>query len=291
VLVQAQRDSDDLQAAQRSGEQLLALAGKLNEPVTSMHAEEAVGSVLLILERYPEALDHFQKALTFSHQAKQPELGYLLECADASWRLGDYEEAKRFLAALPPVSRANSGTSYVDEIMSAMLLSRKRYAEAKGIAVRALADPKCQDPGFFYRLSAQIEAASGSPAKAQERATKALTQAKSESDNYALAASNLALANAYLAGGAAAKGLPFAQSAHDYFAASGRRESEYLSLLSLAKICRLTNDVASSKTFAQKGLDIFSEFNHNWVPQRYESYLKRQDVHGVLAELELIRRQ
>jgi hypothetical protein len=82
-----------------------------------------------------------------------------------------------------------------------------------------------------------------------------------------------------------------AESAHDYFASSGRRESEYLSLLSLAKIHQSLDDVENSKKFAHEGLDILAEFNHNWVPQYYKTYLGRPDVREVSAELERIGRQ
>jgi tetratricopeptide (TPR) repeat protein len=292
VLVQAQRDLDDLRGAEESGRGLLKLAKELNESVSTMYAEDAVGSVFMLGEHYREALDHFQSAVAAGREVNQPVANYLVECADAQWRLGDYEGAKTLLASLPAGSQASSGIGlYVKEVTSAMLVSEKRYAEAKDIASRALAGSADSDPGFFYRVLAQVETAAGSPKRALAWAQKALSQAKSESDNYATATSNLTLANAYLAGGMSQGALLAAESAHDYFASSGRRESEYLSLLSLAKIHQSLDDVENSKKFAHEGLDILAEFNHNWVPQYYKTYLGRPDVREVSAELERIGRQ
>lgn len=291
LVLRAQRDSADNQAALQSGQELLTLAKELNEPPATMRAEESIGSVLLDLERYPEALDHFQKALAASRQMNRQIENQLLKCADASWRLGNYDEAKRYVASLPPGSLEQPRIALsVKQITSAMFLSQKRYAKAKEIALHALAGKSNSEPGFFYLLLAQIEKVSGSPARAQEWSQKALAQAQSDSDRLATAAANLALANAYLAGGSLAQALPLAQSADDFFASAGQRESEYLSLLTLAKISRAQKNLVNSRRFAHEGLDILSGFEHNWNPQIYKMYTSRPDVRGFRAELELLGR-
>jgi Tfp pilus assembly protein PilF len=277
-IVRAQRDQGENQAALKSGQELLGFATKLNNPVAIMRAEDAVGSVLLDLEIYPEALDHFQKALSASHAVNTDEY-YLLHYANAVWRLGKYGEAERTLASLPAKSRSRADIAVgVAEITSAMLMSQKRYALAKEIARRSLEDKSNIDPGYFERLMCEIETVSRSPVSAEEWCQKAVTQAQHESDRMAAAAAQLALANANLAAGNALQALPIAQSTSDFFAASGQRESEYLSLLSLAKISRALKDDRNAKQSAQKALDILSGFEHNWSPQQYQSYSSRPDV-------------
>jgi tetratricopeptide (TPR) repeat protein len=278
-IVRAERDQGDNQAALKSGQELLASAIKLDKPATIMRAEEAIGSVLLDLERYPEALDHFQKALAASRALNTDVEYHLLHYADTVWRLGDYKEAEQTLDSLPAMSRTRTDiATKIAEITSGMLVSQQRYAAAKRIIEGPLEDKSNIDPGYFERLMCEIETGSGSPLAAQEWCRKAIAQAQQESDRLAAAAGQLALANTYLAAGDAAQAFPAAQSAHDFFAASGQKESEYLSALSLAKISRALHNSAGAKQSAQKGLDILSGFAHNWSPQQYKGYSSRPDV-------------
>jgi len=292
LLVRALADSENLQAALLAGQDLLALAKSLNEKSAIMPAEETVAEVYMSMESYPAALDHFQKALAASRQINREVGDQVLNCADALWRLGDYDQANQLLDSLPAASRHDRRIELsVNELKASMALSEQRDAEAKALALRVLADPSDPEPEVCYRLLARAEAAAGSPARAREWAEKALVKAKQDSDGFAAAAANLALANALVAGGSAGEALPLAQSAHAFFAGSGRKESECLSLLSLARICRLLHNTTDSKKFALEGLDIFSELNHNWGSRDYESYLKRPDVRGARAELDQLRRQ
>jgi tetratricopeptide (TPR) repeat protein len=285
-IVRAQRDQDDNQAAVKSGQELLAFANKLNKPAAVMRAEDAVGSVLLDLERYPEALEHFQRALAASRVLNSGVEYYLLHYANTSWRLGDYGEAERALQSLPAKSRSRPDIAVgVAEIDSAMLMSQKRYAAAMEIVRPFSADKSNVDPGYFERMMCEIETASGSPSPAEDWCRMAVAQAHHESDPLAAAAAELALANAYLSAGSAAQALPTAQGAHDFFAASGQKESEYLSLLSLAKISRALKDSANERQYAHKGLDILSSFEHNWSPQQFRAYSSRVDVRESTAAL------
>jgi tetratricopeptide (TPR) repeat protein len=288
-IVRAQRDQGDNQAALVSGQELLASAIKLDKPASILRAEEALGSVLLDLERYPEALDHFQKALSVSRGLNANVEYFLLHYADTVWRLGDYKDAERTLDSVPASSKTRSDIAIkVAEIKSGILVSQMRYAAAKKIVEGPLADKSNIDPGYFEHLMCEIETASGSPALAQEWCRKAIAQAQQESDPVGAAAAQLALANAYLSAGDPVQALPVAQSAEAFFAKSGQEESEYLSLLSIAKISRALKDAASSKQSAQKGLDILSSFEHNWSPQQYKGYSSRPDVResaGALRRL------
>jgi Tfp pilus assembly protein PilF len=278
-IVRAQRDLGDNQAALKTGQELLASAMNLDKPAVIMRAEDALGSVLLDLERYPEALDHFQRELSASRLLNANIEYSLLHYADTVWRLGDYAGAERTLAALPAASRTRSDVATgVAEVTTDMFFSQGRYAAAKQVAQRSLANKTNVDPGYLERLMCEIETVSGSPAPAEEWCRKAIAQARQESDPRAGAAAELSLANAYLAAGSAAQALPVAKSARDFFTASGQNESEYLSLLSLAKILRALKNTVDSKQSAQEGLDILARFKHNWSPQQYKGYSGRRDV-------------
>jgi tetratricopeptide (TPR) repeat protein len=286
LLLRAQRDIGDNNAALQSSRELLALAAELDDPAVRMRAEESAGAVLFNLERYPEALDHVQKALTASRVLNQQVEYHLLDYADTVWRLGEYDEARQSLAGIPAGSRSRPDIRLrINETTAAMFLSQKQYAEAKNVVQKALADKFDDDPAFFYRLRGQVETAFSMPKQAREWCRKALDQATKDGDRLTIAASQLALANAYLAGRLAADAEPLAQAAHDFFAGSGQRESQYLALLTLAKIARATQDTVKSKTLAQQGMDILASLEHNYSPQQYQAYLSRADIRDARAQL------
>lgn len=285
VIVRAERDNSDNRAALNSARELLTFSIKMNSPAAIVRGEESLGSVLLDMERYPEALDHFSKALATSRTPGSQFEYQLLHCANVHWRLGEYDEAERELSEIPAGVRSRTDiTLIMNEILSGMLLSQRRYRPAGDIARHALSDRSNADPGYFERLLGYIETESRSPVAAQEWCRKALTQAQHEDDHAAIAASNLALANAYLAAGAKMPALSLVQSAHDFFVSSGQQESEYLSLLSLAKISQALGDRVNSRKFAQEGLDILSEFEHNWTPQQYKTYSSRPDISRAVLD-------
>ena len=286
TIVRALRDDNDNRAALASAADLLNLAMKVNQPAAIMLAEESMGSVLLNMERYPESRGHFELALAASRTLNSHTDYQLLHCANVAWRLGRYSDAAQILAALPTGSRENPGIKVViDEIQLAILLSRRRYSNARELALKALADKANEDPGYFERLMGEIETASGSSLRAQEWCRKALSRARSDFDNVGIASASLALANAYLAGGSPAQAQPFAQTAHAAFVAGGQNESEYLSLFCLAKLSSANKDFAAAKVFAQRGLEIIALFEHSWTSQEYGVYLGRPDVRHVTVQL------
>jgi tetratricopeptide (TPR) repeat protein len=284
LVLRAQRDTADNKAALKSGGDLLKLAAELDD-VARMRADEAMGSVFLQVERYPEALDYFQKALKTSRDLNQQIEYHLLDYAEALWRVGDYDDAERTLAGISGASKLRPGIAFrFNERKLGLLLSQKHFPEARKIAMSALSVKVPEDPGFFYRAMGQIETASRS-SSAQEWCQRSLEQAQKETDRIAVAMAQLALANAYLTQGSDREALTLAQNAHTFFAASGQPESEYLALLSLAKIFRRAKDLDGSRKFAQQGMDIFSNFAHNYPTQLYRSYLARPDIQDARAQL------
>lgn len=286
LIIRAQRDTFDYPAALHSAQELLLYANKMNTPAALVPAEDTLGSVLFDMEQYPEALTHFLNALAAGKLLGSQSEYQLLHCADTYWRLGEYNEAATKLAEVPVAARSRAEIALlVSEIRSGMLLSEHHYAAASDIAERALKNKSNGDPGYFERLLGQIETESGSPSAAVEWCKQALAQANLDDDATARAAAELALANAYVAGGSANQAKAFAESAHHFFAASGKKESECLGLAALSAIAHALNDSADCKNYARKALDIFSDFEHNWSPQQYKTYSSRPDVQKIRAEL------
>ena len=290
-IVRAQRDMGDNVAALKSAQELMVFAVKLHQPADIMHAEESLGTVLLDLERYPEALVHFEKALAASRAVNSSIEFQLLHRADVLWRLGGYEDASHAFAEVPVDKRSRPQIAIIiNEHQAEMLISQKRFAAAKAIAQRALADKANGDPGFFERILGQVETSSGRSMKAIEWCQKALAQAKTEADDSRVAAANLALANAYLAANSASQAMPFAHAAFESFANSQKVESEYFSLLTLASAARATGDLPGSRNFAKKGLDLLGGLANNYSTEQYQSYTSRPDVRGIRARLSQLGR-
>ncbi len=279
LLVRAQRDTSDNVAAIESAEQLLSLGTATKSPLTLLWSEEALGEVLLEMERYPEAVEHLFAAVELARSLHY-ELEYReLQYASVLWKLGEYDKAEQTLRDIPVQVRARPKIALaVDEIRSAMLFSQARYGAALEISRRALADPSSPAPEYFEFLSGEIESKTGSPGKAQELCRKAFDLAKQDADPDEIADANLALADAYLAAGLLDHARPLAEAARNFFVQTGRKESEYVALLTLARIARASKDVANTKKFAQQALDILSGFKHNWTPQQYNKYSCRPDV-------------
>ena len=285
-IVRAQRDAGNLQLALKFAGEQLSLAQKVNQPRIILLAEESLGSVLLRLERYPESSEHFEKALAAARPPSIQTDYEILNCAEAAWRMGHYDAAVQILGSLTPASLKNAGISvYLLEIRVAMLISRERYKEARELIRKALADKANDDPGLFDRFMCQVETNSGSRRSAPQWCQEALSRAQADSDNFSVPTIKLTLANAYLAGGSPDAAEPLAEAARSAFAAAGRRESELFSLAALAGIAFANKDFPEAQSFSKKALDILSEFEHNWLPRDYKTYLSRPDVRDLVSRI------
>jgi hypothetical protein len=78
---------------------------------------------------------------------------------------------------------------------------------------------------------------------------------------------------------------PLVESARHYFSNSGKKESEWLSLLELARVLRSLGKIQESKVSAQLALDILWELEHTWPAADYRSYSARPDNKAALLEL------
>src|SRR5260370_34761482 len=102
-------------------------------------AHASMGNLLSAQERFPEALDHFQKRLELTTSPQQ--IGYAaLECAEILWPLGRYREATAMFGKaestagkFPALHLAIAGSQ------AEMLVSQRRFPEAVALCSRTLA--------------------------------------------------------------------------------------------------------------------------------------------------------
>jgi tetratricopeptide (TPR) repeat protein len=130
-----------------------AASKKIEDGSQAANAEEDLGTVLAVLQRYPESLTHFQKELALSITAYQR--GYAsLHCGRMLWVLGRYDDA------LPMLDAADANAAkYLSLRISILLeradmaLSRNQSAEASAFSRKALTMDSAQSASTSSEVS------------------------------------------------------------------------------------------------------------------------------------------
>ncbi len=284
LIARAKLEKAEFREALQRGRESLALTERAGNPALAGLAEEVTGDAFLKLQNYPEALEHYQMALKTT-----PNEYNTLHCADALWRLGRYREAEQEIESVPRDVRTRPDMrAEIEGILADMRLSQKKYRAASDLARSALRNPENQSGSWVTGLqitSGLAELEDGKVKDAERLLEKGLSDAKAQSDSELIADAQLALARVYLAEHLRQQAKAAAGSADAFFRSSGQKESESLSLLSLAKIQRALGDPASAQKSAAKALDILSDLNHNW------STSARPDLQEASRELEELCRR
>jgi len=289
LIIRGEEGKGDSAQALQSANDLLQLARKWNDPASIETAEQSVGNILLDLERFPDALTHYEEALKASRLIHGSVAYHELNCADALWRLGRYREAEDMLGVIPAKDRKRTDiASALNMIQAQMLLSQRRYAEALSISRHALnsyAALPADRVADFESVEALAEAELGEMKQAQKDAQQLLALAHKQSDEGLIAEASMAAVAVDLQAHLPDQALPMAQTANRYFSGKGEKESEWLSLYYEAKACKASGDITNSSTSAKKALDILGEFEKTWIPSTYQQYAARPDHQIILQEL------
>lgn len=116
----------------------LQLATASRDPSRIAFAEDATGQALMGLERFPEALDHFQRVMAAG--ASEELAGYGAEhCAEACWRIGRFDDARAYLDKARPAT-ARYLALRLDAVVceAELLLCQRRFVEAMTLAGSSL---------------------------------------------------------------------------------------------------------------------------------------------------------
>jgi Tfp pilus assembly protein PilF len=288
LIVRSERDQAEFRKALSRAGEALDIVGKMSNPTLLLQAEESVGSVLLDMEQYPDALNHFQAALAAARSVQQLVEYEILHCADALWRLGRYREADAMLGSIP---RAIAGRPRIRESIG---LARARMALSQGHSKGALrearlglADGKSLPPASitaFAIVAGMATAQSGVAHLAESFCQDAYDHAKEGAIPAALAHAQLCQANALLAAGDSERALPLAEAALRFFSRSGQQESEWRSLLCISRIHRVSGDWIDAQTNASDALKIIARDEHDWGSS-FQTYASRPDVMAAREEL------
>jgi serine/threonine protein kinase len=288
LLVRAQQNKKDLIGALRSATELLDASRKSNHAALIESSEELMGGVLSNLEHYPEALSHFQEALRIARSIHENEPYQALHCADVLWPLGRYSEAQDMLAVVERSKNAEM-ISGAELVKGQILLSQEKFDELLAFTNKELTPGLSQtapeDLPQFRLLRARAEVHSGQLKKASDDVTELAVWAQKEGDEDVANNIKLVQAEIYRKAGSPQLGEPLVDSARRYYAASGKKESEWLSLLEQARVYRSLGKPQECKASAQLALAILQEFEHAWPSSDYSSYITRPDNKVLQQEL------
>ena len=288
LIVRAQQNKKDLIGALKSATELLDVSRRSNNPALMEMSEELMGDTLGSLELYPEALSHYEEALRIAHSIHENEPYQALHCADVLWPLGRFAEAQNMLAVAESGRNAEM-ISGVQLVRAEILLSQEKFSELiartnrelRPQSSRAVADDLPQ----FQLLRARAEVQLGELKKASEDISELTAWAQKDGDEEALTNIKLVQAEMYRKAGSAQLAEPLVDSARRYYASSGKKDSEWRSLLEQARVYRSLGKRQESKASAELALAILQGFEHTWPSSDYRSYITRPDNKSAQQEL------
>jgi tetratricopeptide (TPR) repeat protein len=294
IIVRGKAGQGDFNSALELSPQLLEFAQHSNNPASLQSAEELIGGVFLSVEEFPNALTHYQKALQASRLTNQ-DVGYeQLHCADVLWQLGRYAEAEEMLAAISARDRHRSSISSGVEITRArMLLSQNRFNEAFSVSKHALnkfSSLRIDQSALLEGVEALAKAGQGNVREARKFAQQLTMLAHNQNSHDLDAEANLVEAIVYMKSNLPRTAIPYAEAAEKHFAENNEKESEWLTLLCLARAYRNVRDDPRSAKSTIKSLDILTELEQRWSPPVFRQYITRPDHQIEFQSLSSLRR-
>jgi tetratricopeptide (TPR) repeat protein len=281
LITRAQRSQGQYQQALQSGKATLEIANQSGSRRLIMQSEETVASIYGRLERYPEALPHYQRAASFADKSddKSKELlGY----ADALFQIGHYNESDSALDSLSATPERQAEAA--DERFNS-LVTRQQFKQAQNVADFALQkypgmDSDTKSELKWDELVAHSHLTKGKEAIHALQAYAALLPADDPADVWDR---KLTIADAELAAEQPNEARQLAIAANDYFAGSARPESQLRSALIAAAAANQLGDQSGSQTYRNKAVDILTGLKQTWGPDPLQSYLTRPDIAALAA--------
>ena len=263
-------------AALDSFRRALEIAEKLQDSRQITLAQASIGSLLVSQERLPEALVHYQQSLQHSTTAQQT--GYAaLECAEALWLLGRYDEATAmFHQAEENAAKFAELRLQIAGSRAEMLLSQRRFNEAAALCVRTLAAmPEQAETLTLTRVLGSAQVGAGRKQEGRRNCEAALGMAEKSGDLGALRAAQIAAAEARLDAGDAAGSLELIQKMEPMVAALPLSHWRTMALGARA-------DRMKGRQYAAAAKQQLDEIAHQWGATAFQLYVTRPDISELL---------
>lgn len=289
LLIRTKRDKGQYQQALHDGNAFLEMAARSGNHELLNHAEQLVGTVYLVMEQYPDALVHFQKAQALTEAPILKAYG-AINAADVLWRLGRYTEAEDMLK-FPPVNDRVATT--VGLVRTSELLSRRRYAGALSTIQRMLAKyPNMEASDRHDFVADRMIAESHLGMKQKTLADLAELEGQKDIDEpVEKAALDRIAAEAHLFIGEAQQAHDAAIQVAAYFASTRQMDSELRTVCIAAQAARELNKQTEYQALSERAVDIISRIQHTWNPSVTQSYFSRPDLQALMRDIPVTDRR
>ncbi len=292
LLIRGERATADYEKALQLSNQLIQKATQSDNKQLIAMGEELTGEILADTEQYPNALDHFERALQVTQTTGQGAAYQELHCAEVLWPLGRYEEARKILATLPSEAheRADLGFS-ADAINAGMQQSQRHWQPVLVIADEAkrLYPDTLFQGSSVQRLQAFAYLEVGKQELARRIAEQFVIAAQAHGDYRALAQAKVLRATMDVRGNDRADAQHEAESAQVFFERKAMYESEALTLCLEARLAAKAGEAAKAVTLSEKSLDIFRQLEQSWGTFTFNSYSSRPDIQHAIQELRALQ--
>ncbi len=283
------RSQGDYKGALAAFERLMQAANDADDNALRASAHSALGGLFEDLERYADALRHFEQGYAIEQPLGEKfNIGYtLLNLAGMRWRLGRYAEAETALAEARAIAEQPRGSykllrAWTHLTGAQMRLSQRRFGDAQTEADRALALAGVDHKEIAVKAKGVIgaaQAASGANARGTQNGAEALALATQAGDARLLSNAQLRLAEILLAANAdSPRAAELARAAQEQFSRHEQHESEWRARLVLNRAAQLGGNDAEAQTQAAHATAAFDRLRQRLASDYVESYLARPDV-------------
>jgi serine/threonine protein kinase/Tfp pilus assembly protein PilF len=245
-------------------------------------------------DAYPEALAHLDEKLKVDdlRKSERGKAFTQMNRGNFLWQLGRYDEARAaldaaFAIATKPESQLNTVIAWVHLVRARIALSQLQYGEAKKEAQLAV-DTSAKFPDVQLQAKAclgRAMALSGAAPEGKKLCEEALVAAQNLKSRPLITSTQLALAEAMLAGKDAVAAEQNALDAQKVFAQSVQKDSEWRALFIAARSSDLAGDKTAAQDYAARADKACSELAQKWGADNYESYLRRPDIQLYRTQL------
>jgi tetratricopeptide (TPR) repeat protein/predicted Ser/Thr protein kinase len=277
----------EYETAAQSFEQELKLSQQFGDQAQAGLAHEDFGLLLTIRGRYPEALPHLEEScgIAKSLGTKKSIVLRLIYLANASWRLGRYDEARSLLAEAAPTAAQTDAPQNLSAAyhlaLARMYLSERKSSEAKAESQQAISLAGTKLKNTLVEATETLGSAqslSGAAREARSDCEKAVALARQANDPALLSAALLALAEVMVQTADPAGAIKNSLEAQEIFARSGRQDHEWLALLIAARASRSVGDTQKAHEYSTQAETLLSRLQQEWGDDYYKSYCNRPDI-------------
>jgi len=285
------QNKGDYKAALDAFASLLSRAKQLNDVEQIALSHEGLGTVMLLQERYPEALAEYRASLIADESVHdQAGIGYSsVNCGNALWRLGRYPEAdKMFERALSIAGTPEGYKEILLQVQSNRLeeaLSQRQFSSVLKIASKVMEIAEPSDVGSVIRVKRALALArlnAGDAPGARMMCEEAVAKAIDLGNPALLYSARLSLAEVLVKTRDAAKALEIIRADLSHFIAANQQESLWRAYLIGAQANDQLGDESTSHNNAEKAREVFANIEHQWGADFYRSYTARKDVVAAL---------